>query len=227
MDAQSVSSILNTAASSTPEAAASSGILGKDEFLKLLISQLQNQDPLEPMKDQEYVAQLAQFSSLEQLQSMNSILTQNAQYNMLLSQTINNTMATSLIGKEITAASDSVGVTSGSGADITFTSGGYALSGTITITDESGKVVRSLQVSNLRSGNNSIHWNGKDDLGNDVVSGDYTYQVDLKDTDGQTVTVSNYRTGTVDSVKYVDGQAYLLVDGAYIPLAQVREVKAG
>jgi flagellar basal-body rod modification protein FlgD len=87
--------------------------------------------------------------------------------------------------------------------------------------------VRSLDASNLQSGNNSIHWNGKDDLGNDVASGDYTYQINLKDTNGQAVTVSNYRTGTVDSVKYVDGQAYLLVDGAYIPLSQVREVKAG
>jgi flagellar basal-body rod modification protein FlgD len=227
METQSISSILNSASSSTKEAATSSSVLGKDEFLKLLISQLQNQNPLEPMNDQEYVAQMAQFSSLEQLQNMNSTLSQNMQYNMLLSQTINNTMATSLIGKEITADSDSVGITSGSGADITFKSSSFALSGTVTITDENGNVVRSLQVSNLQSGDNSIHWNGKDDLGNSVASGDYTYQINLTDTNGQAVTVSNYRTGRVDSVKYVDGQAYLLVDGAYIPLAQVREVNAG
>ena len=227
MEAQSISSILNSASSSSTGATTSSSTLGKDQFLKLLISQLQNQNPLEPMNDQEYVAQMAQFSSLEQLQNMNSTLSQNMQYNMLLSQTINNTMATSLIGKEITADSDSIGVTSGSGADITFKSTGFAPTGTITITDAKGVVVRSLQVSNLQSGDNSVHWNGKDDLGNNVASGDYTYQINLKDTNGQAVTVSNYRTGKVDSVKYVDGQAYLLVDGAYIPLAQVREVKAG
>jgi flagellar basal-body rod modification protein FlgD len=226
MDAQSISSILSPT-SSSGETAASNDILGKDDFLKLLISQLQNQNPLEPMNDQEYVAQMAQFSSLEQLQNMNSSLSQNMQYNMLLSQTINNTMATSLIGKVITADSDSVGIISGSGADITFKSADFALSGTITITDESGRIVRSLQVSSLQPGDNSVYWNGKDDLGNNVASGNYTYQINLKDTNGQAVTVSNYRTGTVDSVKYVDGQAYLLVDGAYIPLAQVREVKAG
>ena len=225
MDTQSISSILNPAP--REEAKKSGDILGKDQFLKLLISQLQNQNPLEPMNDQEYVAQMAQFSSLEQLQNMNSSLSQNMQYNMLLSQTINNTMATSLIGKEITADSDSVGIISGSGADMTFKSTDFALSGTIMIIDESGKVVRSLQVSNLQSGDNSVSWNGKDDLGNNVASGNYTYQINLKDTSGQAVTVSNYRTGTVDSVKYVDGQAYLLVDGAYIPLAHVREVKAG
>lgn len=225
MDTQSISSILNPAPKE--EAKKSGDVLGKDDFLKLLISQLQNQNPLEPMNDQEYIAQMAQFSSLEQLQNMNSSLSQNMQYNMLLSQTINNTMATSLIGKEITADSDSVGIISGSGADITFKSADFALSGTITITDDSGKVVRSLQVSNLQSGDNSFYWNGKDDLGNNVASGNYTYQINLKDTNGQAVTVSNYRTGTVDSVKYVDGQAYLLVNGAYIPLSQVREVKAG
>lgn len=224
MDTQSISSILNPA---PKEAARKSGdILGKDDFLKLLISQLQNQNPLEPMNDQEYIAQMAQFSSLEQLQNMNSSLSQNMEYNMLLSQTINNTMATSLIGKEITADSDSVGIISGSSADITFTSTGFAPSGTITITDERGAVVRSLQVSNLQSGNNSVHWNGKDDLGNTVVSGSYNYQVNLKNTDGQAVTVSSYRTGKVDSVKYIGGQAYLLVGGAYISLSQVREVKA-
>jgi flagellar basal-body rod modification protein FlgD len=76
-------------------------------------------------------------------------------------------------------------------------------------------------------GANSVHWNGKDNAGNDVAAGNYNYQIDLKDTNGQPVTVSNYRTGKVESVKYVDGQAYLLVDGAYIPLAQVREVKSG
>jgi flagellar basal-body rod modification protein FlgD len=227
MDTQSISSILNSASSSTTEATASSSVLGKDEFLKLLISELQNQNPLEPMNNQEYVAQMAQFSSLEQLQNLNTTLTQNAQYTALLSQTISNTMATSLIGKEITADCNSVGITSGSGADITFTSASFAVSGTITITDADGTVVRSLQVSNLQSGDNSIHWDGNDDLGNDVASGDYTYEIALEDTNGEAVTVSNYRTGTVDSIKYVDGQAYLLVDGAYIPLSQVREVKAG
>jgi flagellar basal-body rod modification protein FlgD len=225
MDAQSISSILNPAPKE--EAKKPGDVMGKDDFLKLLISQLQNQNPLEPLKDQEYIAQMAQFSSLEQLQNMNSSLSQNMQYNMLLSQTINNTMATSLIGKTIIADSNSVGISSGSGADITFKTDSFAVSGTITITDESGKVVRSLQVSNLQPGDNSISWNGKDDLGNDVASGSYNYQVNLKDTKGQAVGVSTYCTGTVDSVKYIDGQAYLLVDGAYIQLAQVREVKAG
>lgn len=225
MDAQSISSILNPAPKE--EAKKPGDVMGKDDFLKLLISQLQNQNPLEPLKDQEYIAQMAQFSSLEQLQNMNSSLSQNLQYNMLLSQTINNTMATSLIGKTIIADSNGVGISSGSGADITFETASFAVSGTITITDESGKVVRSLQVSNLNPGDNSISWNGKDDLGNDVASGNYNYQVNLKDTNGQAVSVSTYCIGKVDSVKYIDGQAYLLVDGAYIQLAQVREVKAG
>jgi len=225
MDAQSVSSILNP--TRTEETKKSNDALGKDDFLKLLTSQLKYQNPLEPMKDQEFVAQMAQFSSLEQLQNMNSSLSQSIQWNALLSQTINNTMATSLIGKQVTAESNSVGITGSGGADITFTSGDFALTGTITIVDSEGVAVRSIPVGNLKSGNISIHWDGKDNYGNAVADGTYSYQVDLKDTNSQAITVSNYRTGTVDSVKYVDGEAYLLVGGSYIPLSDVREVKPG
>jgi flagellar basal-body rod modification protein FlgD len=225
MDAQSISSILNPPAKE--ETKKSGDILGKDAFLKLLTSQLKYQNPLEPMNDQEFVGQMTQFSSLEQLQNMNSTLAQNAQWNMLLSQTINNTMATSLIGKEVTADSNAIGITSGEGGDITFQSTDFALNGSITISDEKGNVVRTVQVNNLKPGSNSVHWDGKDDQGNNAPSGNYTYQIDLKDTNGQAVSVSNLRTGTVESVKYVDGQAYLLVDGSYIPLAQIREVKPG
>lgn len=226
MDAQSVSSLLSSNSSSN-SATTPTSALGKDQFLKLLIAQLEFQDPLDPMDNTEYVAQMAQFSSLEQLQNMNDSLMQNIQYNALLSQTINNTMATSLIGKEITADSSSVGVVSGDGADITFSTAEQALVGTITITDENGTVVRSLSVGSLKPGSNAIHWDGKDNAGNDVPSGSYSYDVNLRDANGQAVTVSNYRTGVVDSVKYVSGEAYLLVDGAYIPLSDVREVKAG
>ncbi len=141
MDAQSVSSILNPPVKE--EVKKPGDILGKDDFLKLLTSQLKYQNPLEPMNDQEFVAQMTQFSSLEQLQNMNSTLSQNAQWNMLLSQTINNTMATSLIGKEITADSNAIGISGGDGADISFQSADFALTGTITIYDEKGNVVRT------------------------------------------------------------------------------------
>ncbi len=208
MDTQSISSILSAASSSTTDTTTTSSVLGKDEFLELLIAELQNQDPLEPMNNQEYVAQMAQFSSLEQLQNLNATLADNVNYTMLLSQTISNTMATSLIGKEITAECDTVGITSGSDANITFATADYAASGTITVSDADGTVVRTLHVDNLLSGDHSICWDGKDEYGNDVASGEYSYTVSLTDANGSSVTASTYRNSAlIAKIKYVSGQA--------------------
>lgn len=70
--------------------------LDRDAFLNLLITQIQHQDPMEPMQDREFIAQLAQFSSLEQMQLMNQNMSLMALQNA-------GTYATSLVGREITA----------------------------------------------------------------------------------------------------------------------------
>jgi flagellar basal-body rod modification protein FlgD len=223
MEAQSISSILG--GQTTAETQTDKGILGKEDFLKMLTAQMRYQNPLEPMNDQEFVAQMAQFSSLEQLQNMNSTLSQSSQWDMLLSQTINNTMATSLIGKTVTAESNSVSLEAGGSAAIGFTSSDFALSGTVTIYGADDSIVRIIPLSEVAAGQSTIHWNGKDGEGNEVAAGDYTYQVDLKDVKGASVSVTGYRSGVVEAIKYANGQAMLLVDGSYISLSEVREVK--
>ena len=130
-----VSGLIQGVTSSSTQPATASSTLGKDDFLRLLVAQLKNQDPLNPMDNSQFVAQTAQFSSLEQLQNMNATLAQNSEWNMLLSQTINNTMATSLIGKWVTAESSTIALRDGSVPDITFNSEGYAPQGTIIITN--------------------------------------------------------------------------------------------
>ncbi|MGG3799869.1 flagellar hook assembly protein FlgD [Metabacillus fastidiosus] len=71
--------------------------LGKDEFLKILITQLQNQDPLKPMEDKEFIAQMASFSSLEQMTNLNKTME-----NFVISQTSNEMLRYSeMIGKKV------------------------------------------------------------------------------------------------------------------------------
>jgi flagellar basal-body rod modification protein FlgD len=97
-DVASVANSTNTAAK-TASATAQADPLGKDAFFKMLIAQMRNQDPLNPMDGTAFAAQLAQFSSLEQLTNLNEALNvQNMNFtNLLNAQTVN------LIGKEITA----------------------------------------------------------------------------------------------------------------------------
>lgn len=225
MESQSISSLL--APRTAEETKKSNDILGKDDFLKMLTAQMQYQNPLDPMNDQEFIGQMTQFSSLEQLQNLNDTMTSNSQWNMLLSQTINNTMATSLIGKTVTASANITTVGSDSTSTVNFNSDGFALSGIVTIYDAEGTVVRTLTLSQLQAGDHSINWDGKDNNGNKLDKGDYGFEISLKDPQGKDVTASGYNKGIVTGVDYVDGQAYLLVNGGMIPLASVRHVAQG
>ena len=78
--------------------------LGKDDFLKLLITQMRYQDPLSPMDNTQFLAQMAQFSSLEQMQNLNESFDQS----MLLSQSLNNSSAAGFIGRHVRASGDGV-----------------------------------------------------------------------------------------------------------------------
>lgn len=201
----------------------SNDFLGKEEFFELLITQLKYQNPLEPLQDQEFIAQMTQFSSLEQLQNLNEAMTESIDWNMLMSQTINNTMATSLIGKEVIAVSNTVALSAEGGANISFQTEGYAHYGAINI--YSGEdLVRTISVENLPGGTQSIPWDGKDNVGNELPAGSYTFEVELYDVNGEALTSEGYLVGTVDGVKYVQGQAYLGVDGVYVPLSEVLEI---
>ena len=85
----------NGASNSVPQQTSGSNTLGQDAFLKLLVTQLKSQDPLKPMEDKEFISQLAQFSSLEQMQQVNQSLGLLAQMNAV-------SQASSMIGKQIT-----------------------------------------------------------------------------------------------------------------------------
>ena len=94
-------------------------ILGKEEFLQLFIAQLKNQDPMNPMDSQDLSAQLAQFSSVEQLMQMNEKLSAQAEAGNAMTIAINSNVALGAIGRGIVAASDMVPVTGDGTEEIT------------------------------------------------------------------------------------------------------------
>ena len=149
-----VSSATGTSSSkSATSATTSSSTLGKDDFLQLMITQMKYQDPLDPMDNTQYASQLAQFSSLEQMSNINTNLTTslNAQY--ALNQSINNSMSASMIGKDVKVSSTDLTVTKDQKSiDFGYDLAANAKSSTLTITNSAGKVVKSVDLTEVAQG---------------------------------------------------------------------------
>ncbi len=199
--------------------------MGKDDFLQLLVTKLSHQDPLSPSEDTDFVAQLAQFSSLEQLENMNSNLEQDLQWNYLLSQTISNTMATSLIGRSVRADSSGIYLETAGSADIAVDLDRAVSELKVEIVDRDGQVVRTMNENGLAAGDHVVHWDGLDQSGNQMAAGLYSVRVTAVDGNGNDYSPEPFLEGEVTGVSYKDGIALLTISGQNVPLAAVLEVK--
>jgi flagellar basal-body rod modification protein FlgD len=181
--------------------------LGKDDFLKLFVTQLRAQDPLKPMDSSEFTSQLAQFSSLEQLTNINTGLT-----NMLAYQnSMQNTMAVSLIGQKVKVSGNSV--TLNGQADIRYSLPADAAKVAISIYDKSGALVKQQEVSAQTSGEHGFIWDGKDKNGAACAPGGYTFAIDAVDGAGQALSATTLTYGTVTGVSFENNVTYLSIDG--------------
>lgn len=194
-------------------------VLGKDDFLQMLVTQLRYQNPLEPMADTEFVAQLAQFSTLEQMQNVNSSL----QVNMQLIQSVGNALATSLIGKHLRAVGDSIYLSESGDTQISYSlSEGAKV--TLTISDSDGYPVRTLEVGSQPFGEHMVRWDGKDDSGRRVREGTYTYRVLAVDAEGNQVASGTYSEGGITGVRFVEGGAVMLVGNMEVDSSEIIEI---
>lgn len=199
---------------------ASSTVMGKDDFLTLLLTQLQNQDPLNPTDSTEYTAQLAQFSSLEQLSNVNA----NLELMQLYQASINNAQAVSFIGKEIISLGNDVQVTDGQAEACQFELSGDAAGVTVNIYDSAGNLVKAIEQGAMDAGRQSVTWDGTDQNGNTVADGDYTFEVMAVDAADQEVSAVTYSSGLVEGVTFVEGRTYFLVGNQKVPISDIIEV---
>lgn len=215
------SSTSSTNGSTTP-AAQPGGAMGKDQFMKLLIAQMQNQDPTNPMDGSQMAAQLAQFSSLEQLQNINTTLTGQASSSGTLLGAIQASSAISTIGHTVMAAGNSVQVGGANGAtSVTANFGANAKTATLHIYNAAGNEVGSRDLGSVSAGQQKI------DLGSatsGLGDGAYTYSIDAKDGAAAAVTVQTYTTGKVDGIS-TGAKGLVLTSGMLsIPYANVVQI---
>jgi len=215
-------STVNGIGTATATAAASKS-MDKEAFLTLLITQLQHQDPLNPADSTEFTAQLAQFSSLEQLSNIN----ENLSLLKLYQASNNNAQAVSFIGKEVIAHGSSLEVKSGRPAVCEFELGAPAQRVVVSIYDAAGDFVADVQRTAAAAGMQRLDWDGRDRNGNSVAEGMYTFEVQAEGANGEKVDVKTHSTGTVTGVSFEDGVTYLNVGGGRIAIGDVIRVNAG
>ncbi len=194
----------------------------QDDFLKLLITQLQNQDPLQPMDNQQFAAQLATFNSLGQLIDINSKLgtMQNSQ------AALNQYNAASLIGKEIASDGNQINLISGTPATVGFRLGANATKVVVSIFNGAGQLVRRIDGGALRGGDQSLIWDGKDSAGNAALPGAYGFNVSAFDVNGKQISATGNLRGVVTGVKLAGTEPVLEVGGMDVPLSGVTTVRA-
>ncbi|MEE9169230.1 MAG: flagellar hook capping FlgD N-terminal domain-containing protein [bacterium] len=203
---------------------AAQNILGKDDFLQLLVTQLRYQDPLSPIENGEFIAQLAQFSSLEGIQSMNDKLGTSINTDLLMAQSISNSMITSLIGKEVQIQTDQFKMADGE-VSLGFMADTTAVSARVEIFDETGALVFSENVAGVEAGNNSFVWDGTSVTGEKISSGNFRVEVELLDGNDQSSTALTYLQGEVSAIKYVSDGALIEVNGELHNVGDVLEVR--
>ena len=192
--------------------------LDKDAFMKLLLTELQYQDPTSPMDTEKMLTQTSQLASLEMQENTNKMMQKLA--DQLKNST--NMYAVGVLGK-MAKIGDS-GIVKEEGASVKFA--GFlesaAKGGTINIRDNTGKLVRTLEFGEAKAGANTFEWDGKDSAGNDAKAGSYSVEINYVDLAGKAKSggVGNY---LVEGVKFIDGVAQVKVGGQYVSIDKVKE----
>lgn len=201
------------------------GVLGKDEFLKLLVAQMRHQDPLSPMKGEELAVQLAQFSTVEQLIKLNETMAGQVGMDAAIVEAINGSSALNAIGKTVVALGDQLLVPAeGEPPDVHFVVGDNGGAATLRIHDKSGGEIGSQKLGFVGAGRQSIELG---EIAADLEPGAYTYSVEIVNEKGEAVPVQTFTIGRVDGVRYGSSGPVLTAGPLEIPIGGIVEIIAG
>lgn len=213
----SIQQLMQSSSSKTADASSAEGI--EDRFLTLLVTQMQNQDPLNPMDNAQLTSQLAQINTVKGINGLNTTMEKLlSSYSDALSM-----QSSALIGKNILSAGNKLPLGESGGI------GGFNLAGDVdqaivTITDSKGVKVNQLSLGALKSGVNDFYWDGKDADGKALAQGNYNFSIAATQ-GGKSVTASPLQLGMVSAlVRTSNGFQLELLGGDQLDFSAVQQV---
>lgn len=184
--------------------------LGKDDFLKIMITQMKNQDPTNPFKAEQMATEIAQFTSVEQLQNVNQNLNKMANQNRPLEQ-----MAmTNMIGKMVTVDRERFPHVEGQSDTLNFNLPKNGTSVKVSIVNEAGETVFQKDLGHQKAGEVSLSWDGTKINSLPAKSGNYLYRVDALDDRGLAIGINPKVRSKVIGVSFEGAEPVFLVGDA-------------
>jgi flagellar basal-body rod modification protein FlgD len=201
--------------------------LGQEQFLNLLIEQMKNQDPLDPMDNAEFTQQTTAFSQLEQIMNIGDTLNALAEMQGQQTQVDQNLMASaSFIGKTVEYDTNVIKVnSSGAAGAISYYAAEGATSGRITLYNSEGSIAAVVDSGAIKQGNNSFKWDSAKAQGIELQEGMYSFEVEAYDKDGNPIEVAAYGESQVKGITISGGKMYFEVDNGLVPAETVYSVK--
>jgi flagellar basal-body rod modification protein FlgD len=176
------------------------------------------------MEGTEFASQLAQFSSLEQLTNLNDSMLASIESNFYLTQSINNTMIATLIGKDAKIAGNTIVSNGQENTQLAYNLPSNASTVTINILNEAGEIVKTIENVPTTTGEHKLNWDFSDNDGNSLPEGKYSFEVVALNNEGESIQAETLMYGTIDGIRYTDGGTMLLVNDTEYFLSDILEI---
>ncbi len=218
----------NTVASATTATSTSStttnpnGVLGKDDFMKLLLLEMKYQDPTAPMDSEKILTQTAQLATLESTENTTKALTDLAKSLASSAQYA----GISAIGKIADTGSNAITLANGESSDFEIYFPNDVTSGNVNIMDVNGKVFKAMPIGATNAGVASYSWDGTDNTGAKLEEGTYYAESTYTKADGSTAT-SRVGLYPIESIKFDSGITYAKLGSSYVDFSTIKEITGG
>ena len=193
--------------------------IDKQAFLMLLLTELRNQNPLEPLDNKDLIAQLTQLTSLEQITNMTKSVTDFVSASMAMQKA----QAASMVGKSVVVRANTVDLSDGRAGAIYFKVDEPAHL-YVKIVDQNGRQVYFEDLGEVSAGIHSWVWNGKSSDGTALPDGTYFYSIYKVNPDGSEEEIGGLEQGRVEAVQFTDGKIYIIVNGQRYPIDSIVEI---